>query len=330
MKLLLRLDKNYTKRRHRSSDHIGCLCATNSPRAIEAPLYRSALADIAECDYRDFRPTRSISENGPQEPVKVSDDFVQLDIIDGVAWLTLNDPARLNPVTIGRIQALNDMAAALSERDDAHVIVVTGAGRGFCSGADMADEELRSVDRYYPGSGSFLSWDGGWTLTSVRQPVIAAVNGAAIGFGMELALQADLRIAGASAKFGLPYAKMGGVSDTGAATWLMPRLIGHAHAAQLLFLGDIIDATSALRIGLVSQVVPDDQLHEYTAELAGRIASRVPSSVAALKRMLLAGMHQSPAEHILMQYEFMNRHRPDLAEFAKSLKGESEHRHDET
>jgi len=156
----------------------------------------------------------------------MSDDFVQIDVTDGVAWVTLTEPARLNPVTIPRILEINRTAAELARRPDVRVIVVTGAGRGFCSGADLADEGLRNVETYMPASGSFLDYARVWTLTSVAQPVVAMINGPAVGFGLELALQADIRIAGESAKLGLPYAQMGAVSDTGAATWIMPRLIG--------------------------------------------------------------------------------------------------------
>jgi enoyl-CoA hydratase/carnithine racemase len=248
----------------------------------------------------------------------VSDAFVQVSVSGGVAWMTLSEPARLNPVTLPRIREVNRSAAELSARHDVRVIVVTGAGRGFCSGADLADEELRTTETFPPASGSFLDSARVWTLASVAQPVIAMVNGAAVGFGLELALQADIRIAGQSARFALPYAQMGAVSDTGAATWIMPRLIGHARAAELLFTGNLITAAEADAIGLVNRVVPDAELRHVTGELADRVAAGVPGALRALKEMLVRGRDQTAAEHLVMQYEYMNRHRPDLDGFARA------------
>jgi enoyl-CoA hydratase/carnithine racemase len=231
--------------------------------------------------------------------------------------LTLTEPARLNPVTMARIATITRTARELSERDDVRVIVVTGAGRGFCSGADLTDDGLRNIAHYPPASGTFLDAQRVWTLTSVRQPVVAMVNGAAVGFGFELALQADIRIAGESAKFGFPYAQMGGVTDTGAATWLMPRLIGSARAAEILFTGGFLTAAEAADIGLVNRVVPDDQLRAVTLELCQRIVAGVPAAVQALKTMLVLGQHQTAAEHALLQYDYMNKYRPDLDDFTK-------------
>jgi enoyl-CoA hydratase/carnithine racemase len=253
----------------------------------------------------------------------MSDDFVQVHVDDGVAWVTLTEPARLNPVTIPRIAQINRTAKGLSDRDDVRVIVVTGAGRGFCSGADLTDEGLRSVETYLPASGSFLDARAVWTLTSVRQPVVAMVNGAAVGFGLELALQADIRIAGESAKFGLPYVQMGAVTDTGAATWIMPRLVGYARAAEILFTGSLIGAAEAAEIGLVNRVVADDRLRDVTSELCGRIAAGVPSAVQALKRMLVLSRNQTAAEHVLLQYEYMNKFRPDLDDYTRNLSRKS-------
>jgi enoyl-CoA hydratase/carnithine racemase len=254
----------------------------------------------------------------------MTEGFVAVDVIDGVAWMTLTDPARLNPVTIPRITMINQAARELSDRDDVRVIVLTGAGRGFCSGADLADEGLRTVDRYLPASGSMLDARSVWTLSAVRQPVIAMVNGPAVGYGMELALQADIRIAGQSARFGLPYVQMGAVTDTGAATWLMPRIIGLSWAAEILFTGQLFSANDAAAMGLVSRVVPDDELLAVTKELTATIAAGVPAATQALKRMLVLGRDQSAAEHTLLQYDVMNQHRPDLdavlADVGKSRK----------
>src|SRR5436190_271394 len=124
-------------------------------------------------------------------------DFVETAIDGPIGWITLNDPARLNPVTFDRIRELNDAAAALSSRDDVYVVVVTGAGRAFCSGADLSDQGTFLSRDAPPASGSIVDAAGLWILTAMRQPVIAMINGPAVGYGFELALQADIRIAGA-------------------------------------------------------------------------------------------------------------------------------------
>lgn len=245
--------------------------------------------------------------------------FVQVSVEAGIAWMTLDDPARLNPVTPARIQEVNDTATTLSRRDDVRVIVVTGAGRGFCSGADLTDEDMLSVETYLPAGRAFTNSLTGWSLASTRQPVVAMLNGAAVGFGAELALQADIRIAGTSARLSFPYAQIGSITDTGAATWLLPRLVGHDRAAQLLFTGDLVDAVHAFELGLVTQVVADSDLRATTETLCTRIAAGNPAAVQALKHMLVRARSQSAAEHILMQYEYMNSVKPDLAAFAASF-----------
>jgi enoyl-CoA hydratase/carnithine racemase len=201
-----------------------------------------------------------------------------------------------------RIVELNDACRTMSARDDVHIVVVTGAGRGFCSGADL-EADIGDDYQPKPASGSMLdSGPGMWTLTAMRQPVIAMVNGAAVGYGAEMALQADLRIAGTSAKFRFPFSLLGTVSDTGAATWLLPRLVGWSRAAELLYSGRMIEADEALAIGLVNQVVPDDRLRETVTALAADLALRSAHALRLMKRMIFGGLDERKAEHVLGQY----------------------------
>jgi enoyl-CoA hydratase/carnithine racemase len=126
-----------------------------------------------------------------------AEPFVLSEVDGPVGRLTLNEPARLNPVTRDRIAELGTAAAAMSERDDVRVVIVTGAGRGFCSGADLAAFRIGPRPDTQPASGSILAEGSGlWTLLAMRQPVLAMVNGPAVGFGLELALLADIRVAG--------------------------------------------------------------------------------------------------------------------------------------
>jgi len=243
----------------------------------------------------------------------MTQDFVRVRVEEGIAWLTMSEPQRLNPVTLARIAELHRAAMELSARDDVRVVVVTGEGRGFCSGADITDPELRTTPIFAPASGSLAAdSDGVWTLRAVRQPVIAMVNGAAVGYGCELALQADIAVAAASARFSLPFARLGTVTDTGAGTWLLPRLVGHQVAAELLFTGRFVSAAEAVQLGLVTRAVPDDDLIPTTRALAESIASNAPESLYALKRMLIRGSEQDAAAHTLLQYGYFNSMRADL------------------
>ena len=256
--------------------------------------------------------------------------YVLTEVDDGVGWLTLNDPARLNPVSGDRIREVNDAAREMSRRDDVRVVIVTGAGRGFCSGADLsqgfgggAPAPGRRADPP-PASGAVLGdGTGVWTLTAMRQPVIAMVNGPAVGYGMELAVQADLRIAAHSARFGLPFAKLGVVSDTGAGSWLLPRLIGWSRAAELLYTARILSADEALAYGLVNRVVDDADLREVTLALAREIAANSPWAVQSMKKMLFDGLEESRKAHVLTQFvHYRDRPAFDPAAYASQFRKE--------
>ncbi|HEY7295995.1 MAG TPA: enoyl-CoA hydratase-related protein, partial [Dehalococcoidia bacterium] len=137
-----------------------------------------------------------------------------------------------------------------------------------------------------------------WTLLSLSKPVIAAVNGAAVGLGAEFSLQADLRLAGESARFSWIFPQRGLVPDTGAGTWLLPRVIGLARAAKLLYTGAMIDAAEALRIGLVEEVVPDGDLRDRAEALALQIARGAPLAIEQIKRLLYQGLARDARTHV--------------------------------
>ncbi|KAA9159621.1 enoyl-CoA hydratase/isomerase family protein [Amycolatopsis acidicola] len=193
-----------------------------------------------------------------------------------VGVLTLNRPDVHNALRRKTYDELTELVHGTTAR----VLVITGAGRSFCSGDDvrelMTGEAPPPPPRLTPAADALLHTD---------VPVIAAVNGPAVGWGMELALMADLRVAAASARFGELFVKRGLCSDV-AGIARLAQLVGRETAAELLFTGDVIDAGRAERIGLVSRVVPDDHLMPAALELAGRIAANPPLAVAALKRGL--------------------------------------------
>jgi 2-(1,2-epoxy-1,2-dihydrophenyl)acetyl-CoA isomerase len=204
-------------------------------------------------------------------------------VSDGVLTLTLNRPDVLNAMTP---PLLDELTAALREAaagTDVRAVVITGAGRGFCSGQDLraaSREGAFSVgeilrDHYAPAIRVIRSMD---------QPVIAAVNGVAAGAGFSLALACDLRIAAESASFVQAFVRIGLIPDL-ASTYFLPRLVGPARAAELTMLGESVDAARALELGIVNRVVPDAELAASAHELAARLA-RGPRSIALTKRAL--------------------------------------------
>ncbi|HEX9712838.1 MAG TPA: enoyl-CoA hydratase-related protein [Actinomycetota bacterium] len=202
-------------------------------------------------------------------------DTIIYDVSDGIATITLNRPDSLNALNTelsnAFIKAIGDAGSDLGVR----AVIITGAGRAFCAGADLAevqnqmeggkqmrpDEILRT--RYNP---IVLG------ITEMPKPVIAAVNGAAAGAGSSVALACDIRIAGDKAKFLQAFIKIGLIPDSGA-HWLLPRLVGQAKATELAITGETIDAEEALRIGMVNRVVPQAELLEQATAWAKRFAT---------------------------------------------------------
>lgn len=211
-------------------------------------------------------------------------DGLRVEVAGPVATITLDRPATLNaltvPMKVGLLGALRAIAADRSVR----AVILTGAGRAFCAGQDLAerdepaaallDVELR--ERYNPIIRALRGMD---------QPVIAAINGVAAGAGASLAFACDLRIAAEEARFVLAFGRIGLVPDSGA-TWFLPRLVGPARAAEIALVGDPIDAAEALRIGLVSRVVPADALVTEARAVADGIAAGAPLAIAMTKHAL--------------------------------------------
>jgi 2-(1,2-epoxy-1,2-dihydrophenyl)acetyl-CoA isomerase len=205
--------------------------------------------------------------------------------VDGpVATLTLDRPAALNSLTVPVKVALREALEGLAANHSVRAVILTGAGRAFCAGQDLAEREepdaapldVELRERYNPIIRA---------LRSMGQPVIAAVNGVAAGAGASLAFACDIRIAAEEARFVLAFGRIGLVPDSGA-TWFLPRLVGPAKAAELALVGDTVDAAEALRIGLVSQVVPADRLPAEARALADRVAEGAPLALALTKEAL--------------------------------------------
>lgn len=207
--------------------------------------------------------------------------------LDGhVATLTLNRPEKMNALNRQAYADLTDAVRRSHADPDVRCLIITGAGRGFCSGDDVAEIMLGDdtpATRTPPVKGEVTP--AARAILDCDKPVLAAVNGPAVGWGMDLALLCDIRIASDRAKFGELFIKRGLVADVGG-TYRLPRIVGPSKAAELLFTGDVIDAAEAERIGLVSRVVPHDDLLPTAHDLGGRIAANAPIAMRFMKEAL--------------------------------------------
>ncbi len=222
-------------------------------------------------------------------------------VSDHIATITLNAPERMN--TISRAM-LNDLSAALlraNEDVDVRCVILTGAGRAFCAGLDLREAK--------PGSTSGIASDNSTRTTldlrntpptvlqAMDKPTICAVNGGAAGYGMDTALGCDIRIMGQSAKLAAAFVKRGVVPESGG-TWFLPRMIGWAKAAELIFTGRTLSAQESLDWGLANLVVPDAELQASARAMAAEIAANAPLAVQASKRMMRMGLNETFNDHV--------------------------------
>ena len=243
--------------------------------------------------------------------VPVDYQEIVYEVSEAIATITLNRPDKLNAWTI-RMESEYRHAMEAAEKDpDVRVIIVTGAGRGFCAGADMKmlsgisqgdtlgrGGEATDLPKATPGTAADVRDDFRMVYTyppAIRKPIIAAVNGAAAGLGFIHALYCDMRFASERARFGTAFARRGLIAEHGI-SWMLPRLIGLQNALDLLYSGRMIDAQEALAMGLVSKVLPHDDLiptvRAYATELA-TLSS--PRSMAIMKRQVYDAQFQDLA-----------------------------------
>jgi len=217
----------------------------------------------------------------------MSFDDILYEQAEGVVTITIDRPRRLNALSV---QTVNEMIAALTQanEDDAvRVVVITGSGDAFCAGADLKEAPDQMTPQVaHEVVGLYLDYIV--ALRNVEKPVVAKVNGLAVGGGCCTALAADIRIASEQASFGLPFVKIGISGADMGATYLLPRLVGHGVAAEMLMTGESIDAAEAYRIGMVNRVVPHEELDAATLELVSRLASRPPQGLRFTKKALQA------------------------------------------
>lgn len=248
-------------------------------------------------------------------------DVVLREIDDsGVAVLTLNRPERLNAWTNAMHREYFDLLDDCGARDDVRAIVVTGAGRGFCAGADM--EDLQTL------GGGDVDYEAHrpdprphFHARTIPKPVVAAVNGACAGLGLVHALMCDIRIAAADAKFTTAFARRGLIAEHGI-SWILPRLVGPARALDLLFSARVVLGEEAAAMGLVNLAVPRDEVLPRALAYARELATHSsPRSMAVIKQQIYAALDQSPdvalEEANAAMLESFGR--PDFAEGVQSF-----------
>ena len=201
---------------------------------------------------------------------------------NGVVTLTLNRPEKKNAINSTMFGELLEVFREVNDSTTDRVLVITGAGDGFCSGADLS---VRGEDKRNPLARLHWVGDIALALHRIQKPVIAKVNGVAAGAGMNLALGCDLIVASDTARFSEIFAKRGLSIDFGG-SWLLPRLIGMHKAKELALFADIISAKEAAELGLVNRVVPAGQLDAFVADWADRLAAGAPMALAMTKRLL--------------------------------------------
>jgi enoyl-CoA hydratase/carnithine racemase len=227
---------------------------------------------------------------------------VLYDVSDRVATITLNAPERMNTISGPMLAALSERLIEADRDAEVRTIVITGAGRAFCAGLDIAAQSAGSGLQV--GSSELDLRDAPPTvLHSLDTPTVCALNGGAAGYGMDLALGCDIRVAGESAKLAAAFTKRGVLPESGG-TWLLPRLVGYARAAEIAFTGRTLTAKECLEVGLVNRVVSDAELPTAARELALEIAANAPLAVRATKRMMRMGeteTFEQNVHHVFLQ-----------------------------
>ncbi len=213
-------------------------------------------------------------------------------IADGVLTITLQRPQVLNALNESMIEEFLDSLAVADGDPDVRAVIVTGSGRAFCAGADLSGgtDTFATVNRNPQDPVEDLGGETALRLLAMRKPVIAAINGPAVGLGVTMTLPMDIRLASTTAKFGFVQTRRGIVAEA-ASAWFLPRIVGPSRAAEWLYSGRVFDATEACSHGLVRNLCPPDELLGAATELAHELIDQTsPTSVAATRQLLWRGM----------------------------------------
>jgi 2-(1,2-epoxy-1,2-dihydrophenyl)acetyl-CoA isomerase len=232
---------------------------------------------------------------------------ILFEVDDGVAVITINRPEKRNAMTFAVLGEFHEAIAQASGDPAAKAVVVTGAGGAFCAGTDLSDlAGTPTGDRGGRGSRAAGAGSGAtWPLTDCPKPVVAAVDGAAVGMGAEFTTHCDVRIASTRARFAWNFVHRGLVPDTGAASWLLPRQIGLTAALQLVLSGDFLSAEEALALGYVNAVVAPEDVLEAACREARRLSTGSPLAIRLAKQLMYAGLDRDAATHLRHNREAM-------------------------
>ncbi|MFI5430165.1 enoyl-CoA hydratase/isomerase family protein [Aeromicrobium sp. UC242_57] len=247
-------------------------------------------------------------------------EFVRYAVEDGLAIITIDRPEKRNALSYAMYDALRDFTHAAEADASVRAIVLTAVPGQFCAGTDLT--ELHDVEPGTKGADRPGHTDGRhWFFHDSTKPVIAAIDGPAAGLGVELATQCDFRIASTRARFSWIFVQRGLVPDTGAGTWILPRLVGPQMAKRLVFSGDFIDAAEAQRIGFVLDVVEPDELADAARALALSVSSGSPFATQRVKQLINESSSKSRDEHLVSHVAAMTEcqlsddHREGVAAF---------------
>ena len=237
-------------------------------------------------------------------------ELIRYHVEGRVGVVTIDRPEKRNAMTYAMLADFIETVGRADDDPDTVVLVITGVPGAFCAGTDLAD--LATVPGEVRGlRGSAEEKHKWWPIAQARKPTIGAIDGPAVGMGAEFSSQCDLRVASAQARFAWNFVHRGLVPDTGAGTWILPRIVGLQQALKLLYTGAMIDAAEALELGYVLDVVPSDDLLAHAMELANTIAAGSPHSLGLIKSLVHEGLTASVGEH-------MERHTTALAACFKS------------
>jgi enoyl-CoA hydratase/carnithine racemase len=238
-------------------------------------------------------------------------DEVLYEVADHIATITLNAPGRMNTISGVMLDQLTERLLEADRARDVRCIVLTGAGKAFCAGLDMAAQmgaakgslgNMGGGEEGIPGELDLRATPP-TVLHNLDTPTICALNGGAAGYGLDIALGCDIRVASTAAKLNPGFAKRGILPESGG-TWLLPRIVGYAKAAEIAFTGRTLSADESLELGLVNHVVAPEHFQDRVRELAGEIAANAPLAVRAIKRMMRAAETETfdqNVHHVFLQ-----------------------------
>lgn len=235
-----------------------------------------------------------------QETTSTGAQDVLYAVDEAIATITLNRPDRMNTISGPMLDRLTELLLKADADPEVRVVILTGTGRAFCAGLDLtsATQGTGIGGQAAPQQATLdLKATPPTVLFNMDKPVICALNGSAAGYGMDTALGCDIRIMAEGAKLAAAFTRRGVLPESGG-TWYLPRMIGWAKAAELIYTGRTLSAHQALEMGLTNHVVPDGELMDFARSLAREIAGSAPLAVQASKRMMRMGMNETFNDHV--------------------------------